>query len=149
MTAPVVAFSRQGDAAKVIGPAPHAQMSQIAPLDLQEELVAKIMNMPGVSLAESKVSVPGARAFVLAEGMANGPPDAFQKEREFAHIHPGTDGSLHMTLPIDLAEDAYAKGWGEPHPKSGTPLIYGPRDDNELTVVWAMLQASYYYARGS
>jgi Family of unknown function (DUF5519) len=59
------------------------------------------------------------------------------------------DGSLHMTLPPDVAEEAYAKGWGEPHPYSGTPLIFAPRDEDELEVVFGLLRASYDYARGS
>ena len=57
---------------------------------------------------------------------------AFQKGREFAHIHPAHDGSFHMTLPAEIAQEAYDKGWGEAHPKSGTPLIFGPRDMTEL-----------------
>ena len=56
--------------------------------------------------------------------------------------------SLHMTLPPELADEAFEKGWGEPHPYSGTPLIYGPRDEHELEVVWRLLQASYEFARG-
>jgi phospholipase/carboxylesterase len=53
-----------------------------------------------------------------------------------------------MTLPPELADEAFEKGWGEPHPYSGTPLIYGPRDEHELEVVWRLLQASYEFARG-
>jgi hypothetical protein len=48
-----------------------------------------------------------------------------------------------MTLPDDVAETAYAAGWGEPHPISGTPLIFGPRDDAELEIVWGLLRSSY------
>jgi hypothetical protein len=98
--------------------------------------------------ADSLVSVPGALAFVLDEESAGGPAEAFQAGREFAHLHPQEDGSLHMTLPSEVAEEAYEKGWGEPHPRSGTPLIFGPRDDGELDVVWQLLRASYTYARG-
>ena len=31
---------------------------------------------------------------------------------------------------------------------SGTPMIYGPRDAQELEVVWQLLLASYRFARG-
>jgi hypothetical protein len=51
-----------------------------------------------------------------------------------------------MTLPDQVAEAAYAAGWGEPHPLSGTPLIFGPRDEAELEVVWVLLRTSYEYA---
>jgi Family of unknown function (DUF5519) len=139
---------RAGAAPRVIGPRPHAQRSQNAPRDLQEELLHRVLELPGVSEATSGVSVPGARAFVLNEGSAGGAPEAFQVGREFAHLHPPEDGSLHMTLPAEVAEAAYARGWGEPHPISGTPLIFGPRDDAELEVVWRLLRSSYEYATG-
>lgn len=125
---------RVGPAPEVIGPRPHAQRSQNAPLQLQQELVRRALALPGVSEAASRVSVPGARAFVVDEAHASGPAEAFQVAHEFAHIHPPEDGSLHMTLPAEIAEDAYGKGWGEPHPVSGTPLIFGPRDEAELEV---------------
>jgi phospholipase/carboxylesterase len=101
-----------------------------------------------VHAADSLVSVPGALAFVLDEEGANGPPEAFQAGREFAHLHPPEDGSLHMTLPPEIAEEACARGWGEPHPYSGTPLIFGPRDEHELEIVWGLLRSSYEFARG-
>ena len=140
---------RQGPPPEVIGPRPHAQRSQNAPVALQEELVRRALELPGVSGAESRVSVPGARAFVLDEASARGPREAFQAGHEFAHIHPLEDGSLHMTLPDDVAEAAYAAGWGEPHPISGTPLIFGPRDQAELEAVWDLLRRSYEYASAS
>lgn len=102
-----------------------------------------------MSEAPSLVSVPGARAFVLDEEAAAGPPDAFQAGLEFAHLHPPHDGSLHMRLPAQVAAEAYERGWGEPHPVSGTPLIFGPRDAGELEVVWGLLRASYRFAAGS
>ena len=139
---------REGAGPHVIGPQPHAQRSQNAPPELQEELLRRALELPGVSEAASGVSVPGARAFVLGEESAGGPPEAFQVGREFAHLHPPEDGSLHMTLPGEVADAAYAQGWGEPHPISGTPLIFGPRDEAELEVVWGLLRSSYEYASG-
>jgi hypothetical protein len=140
--------ARVGSRPEVIGPRPHAQRSQNAPAHLQGELARRALELPGVSEAESGVSVPGARAFVLDEATARGPSESFQTGREFAHLHPPHDGSLHMTLPTEVAEAAYAAGWGEPHPVSGTPLIFGPRDESELEVLWELLQSSYEYASG-
>jgi Luciferase len=139
---------RRGPPPEVIGPAPHAQRSQIAPSHLQDDLAERALALPSVSESESLVSVPGARAFVLAEDAAGGPAEAFQAGLEFAHLHPAYDGSLHMTLPAWLAEEAYEKGWGEPHPVEGTSLIFGPRDEHELEVVWSLLLGSYEYATG-
>ena len=140
---------REGSHPEVIGPRPHAQRSQNAPAGLQEELARRALELRGVSEADSRVSVPGARAFVLDEASARGPREAFQAGHEFAHIHPSEDGSLHMTLPDQVAEAAYAAGWGEPHPISGTPLIFGPRDEAELEIVWGLLRGSYEYASTS
>lgn len=146
MSDTLVLPQRRGDPPAVKGPRPHAQTSQNAPRAMQKALVKRALSLPMVSEAESWVSVPGARAFVLAEAAALGPDSAFQAGREFAHIHPEDDGSLHMTLPEAVAHEAFAKGWGEPHPKSGTPLIYGPRDADELETVWRLLQASHRFA---
>lgn len=141
--------ARRGPRPETIGPRPHAQVSQQSPAAIHQQLAARALELPGVSSAPSLVSVPGAVAFVLDEGIADGPPEAFQAEREFAHLHPVEDSSLHMTLPPELAAEAYEQGWGEPHPRSGTPLIFGPRDEDELAVVWRLLRASYEYAAGS
>lgn len=101
------------------------------------------------------ISVPGARAFVLGEDPAGGPPEAFMVGREFAHLHPPTDGSLHMMLPLDLAEAVDAHGWGELHPAARmgvipptAMMVYGPRDEGELEVVWELLRASRAFAAG-
>ncbi len=53
---------------------PHAQVSQNAPPELQRALADRALGLPSVSEAKSLVSVPGARAFVLAEEAALGPP---------------------------------------------------------------------------
>ena len=92
------------------------------------------------------MSVPGARAFHLDEAHARGPLDAFQRDTEFAHLHPPYDGSLQLTLPRALFEKVLESGGGEPHPISGTMMVYGPRDTDELEVVWNILQASYRWA---
>jgi luciferase-like monooxygenase len=115
---------------------------------MQEQLFTRAQALPGVSVGKSLVSVPGARAFHLDEALARGPNDAFQRGREFAHIHPAHDGSLHMTLPPRLYEEVLAKGWGEPHPVSGTMMVWGPRDEQELEVIWNLVRASHAYATG-
>ena len=76
-------------------------------------------------------------------------------EREFAHIHPHHDGSLHLTLPEDIRKDAIAKGWAEPHPLAATGrvpatvvMVYGPRTSEELETIWALVLASQDFALG-
>ena len=128
-------------------PHPHQQLTQAARGDLSEILVRRAAALPGVEVAPSCVSVPGARAFRLAEHLAKGPAGAFQCGREFAHVHPA-DGSLHVTLPSGVRTEVLEKGWGEPHPLSGTMLVFGPRRSRELEVVWQILVVSYRFAIG-
>ena len=135
---------------------PHQQSSQNAPIGLQEELFERAIELPGVSTGPSGVSVPGARAFMLDESTATGPDDAFMVGREFAHVHPPYDGSLHLILPVEAAKLMIDKGWGEPHPmaqligggSSTALMVYGPRDESEVETVWQIVQASYAFAAG-
>jgi phospholipase/carboxylesterase len=115
---------------------------------MQEQLFMRAQSLAGVSVGKSLVSVPGARAFHLDESLARGPAGAFQRGREFAHLHPAHDGSLHVTLPPEMYQEVLAKGWGEPHPVSGTMMIWGPRNEAELEVIWSLVRASYVYATG-
>ena len=127
-------------------PFPHQQLDQRAPEDLQEELFQRATRLPGVVVGRSLVSLPESRAFHLDEGHANGPREAFQRRAEFAHIHTDNDGSLHLTLPPDLYAEVLATGWGEPHPVSGTMMLFGPRDHDELEVAWRIREGSWRWA---
>ncbi len=76
-------------------------------------------------------------------------------EREFAHMHSASDGSLHMVLPAHVVDKVIANGWAERHPlagKGGMPtnvvMVFGPRDDGELAVVQDLLRAAHAYACG-
>jgi hypothetical protein len=129
-------------------PFPHQQLTQTAPIQLQEELLTRVLTLPGVSTGDSCVSVPGARAFILDQALATGPPAAFQCETEFAHLHPPGDGSLHIALPPDAYHAVHTAGWGDPHPISGTLLVFGPRDRRELEIVWQVVLASYRFGLG-
>jgi phospholipase/carboxylesterase len=135
---------------------PHQQLSQNAPTEMQEALFDRARVLPDVRVQPSRVSVPGARAFVLDEAAANGPADAFMVGREFAHLHPPYDGSLHLALPEELAAEVERKGWGELHPlaRAGAMprtvlMVFGPRDAEELEVVWTILRASRDHAAGT
>ena len=136
---------------------PHTQLDQ-QPSDssLTLRLAARVFALPGVRERESVISVPGARALWLDDSQPSGPPEAFLVEREFAHLHPGADHSLHAMLPPDLAEEAVTAGWAEQHPVARRGLIpanavmlYAPRDDEELDVVAGLVEASYSFASTS
>ena len=134
---------------------PHTQLDQ-QPADPRwaEELAERVFALPGVVEEPSRISVPGARALVLAPGEAVGPPEAFLIDREFAHLHPAPDHSLHAMLPTDTGEEAVAAGWAEPHPVALRGLIpptavmlYAPRDETELAVIEGLVRASHAFAR--
>ena len=134
---------------------PHQQLDQNAPPELQEALFKRVQGLDGVNIEPSRISVPGARAFILDEELALGPSEAFMIGREFAHLHPSHDGSLHLMLPEALVESVIEKGWGELHPvarRGWLPptalMVYGPRDPEELETVWVILQASHVFACG-
>jgi uncharacterized protein (TIGR00369 family) len=127
-------------------PGPHQQLSDIPPRDLQEELLRRVRTLPDVEVGWSAISVPYARGFHLKPHAAKGPTEAFLRGSEFGHLHPEHDGSLHMSLPPALYDEVLQARWGEPHPISGTMLVFGPRDAAELEVVWRLVCASYSWA---
>ena len=147
---------RAGQRPTVSWTIPQEQRSDNAPVDLQEKLFAGISSLAGVSTSQSVISVPGARGLMI-KPEPDAPEDAFlvPSAGEFAHQHPSHDGSLHLALPPQLAADAVAKGWAVAHPLAGIRLargmvmVYGPRDENELHVVAAMVETSHAYATGS
>jgi hypothetical protein len=131
---------------------PHTQLTQNAPHDLQERVFAFASSLPGVVVGPSAVSVPGARAFHLPAS-THAAREAFMVGREFAHLHPPSDGSLHMALAPDVVDRVIDNGWAERHPLAGQHglpgnivMVYGPRDEGELAVVEDLLRASHALA---
>lgn len=148
---------RSGIKPKTTPATPHEQLDQIAPLALQERLVSMAANLDGVHLGRSRISGPGTRAFLLDEKRVSlGPRHAFILPGEFAHIHPASDGSLHINLPEAVLAKALQAGWGEIHPAAGqfgTPrtvaMIYGPRNETDFIAVWSLLRISHAFATGT
>jgi hypothetical protein len=148
---------RLGDRPRTTPTNPHTQLDQ-QPTDLAwvEELARRVFSLPGVIEQPSRISVPGARALVLAPEEATGPPEAFLIDREFAHLHPAPDRSLHAMLPAETVTEAVAAGWAEPHPFALRGLIpptavmlYAPRDEAELDVIETLVRASHAFARSA
>ena len=147
--------ARAGDRPRTTPTNPHTQLDQ-QPTDLSwvEELAERVFALPGVIEEPSGISVPGARALVLAPGEPTGPPEAFLIDREFAHLHPAPDHSLHAMLPTETVDEAVEAGWAEPHPVAlrgliprNAVMLYAPRDEAELDVVEGLIQASHAFAR--
>ena len=134
---------------------PHTQLDQ-NPEDLVvRELAQRLFALPDVEERPSAISVPGTRALWLRDEVSPGPPEAFLIRREFAHIHPMPDGSMHAALPPELAEEAIEKGWAEQHPVArmghispDVVMIYAPRNAGEIEIVAGLVAESYRYAGG-
>jgi len=133
---------------------PHTQLTQNAPPDLQERVFELASSLPGVVVGPSAVSVPGARAFHLPSSTRDA-RDSFMVGREFAHLHPPSDGSLHLVLAPEVVDGVIENGWAERHPLAGRyglpaniVMVYGPRDEQELRVVTDLVRASHAFAAG-
>lgn len=134
---------------------PHQQTSDNPPREIYELLLKRAFDFPDIERRPSAISVPGAQALWLSESVG-GRPEAFLIGREFAHVHPPYDGSMHMMLPLDVVEEVVAQDWGEPHPMVRRGLIaptaamvFAPRDAAEVETVRTILAASWRFARGA
>lgn len=146
---------RSGPRPAVTTGMPHQQLGQQPAEEAVPRCLAQRVFVPRTDVHEapSRISVPGARALVLDEGVPTGPTEAFIVGREFAHLHPAPDHSLHMALPLDIARDAIAAGWAEQHIAAASGqapptvvMVYAPRDDNDIDVVLRLLDESYRFA---
>jgi hypothetical protein len=148
---------RRGDRPATTSTFPHRQLDQ-QPDDptVREELARRAFSLEDVVERDSVVSVPGARALVLAGDRPAGPDAAFIREREFAHFHPDPDWSLHLALPDRVADVAIDRGWAELHLIARTEelpgsvvMVYAPRDADEAEVVWTLLRVAHEFAKGA
>lgn len=146
---------RRGPRPRTTPTNPHTQLDQQPPAVMIDALADALFALPRVREQPSAISVPGARALWLESADARGPREAFLIGREFAHLHPLPDGSLHVALPPIIASKAIARGWAEIHPVARTGLIpenvvmvYAPRDAAELGVVLALVRSALAFARG-
>ncbi|MFT5376111.1 MAG: hypothetical protein ACI906_002945 [Candidatus Latescibacterota bacterium] len=149
---------RRGPAPRTPFAVPHVQFDQNAPVVMQDILLAAVQTLPDIVLwRETPFSIPPAVGWVLPEDLRGGPENAYSPEGEFGHSHRPEDGSMHLRLPATVSRIVFERGWGILHPFSAVVtgqkevtyiMVYGPRDDDELAAVWAIVQASYAFARG-
>ena len=139
---------------KITSTNPLQQQSQ-NPTTNVYELLLKAFDFPHLARRRSTSSVPSAQALWLAGEVAVARPEAFLIGREFAHVHPPYDGSMHMMLPLEAVDEVLAKSWGEPHPivRRGlipptAVMVYAPRDAAEVDRVVQVIGASYRFACG-
>ena len=145
---------RPGPRPRVTRCAPHEQLDQFAADSLTASLVQRVQTLAGVNLGPSRRAPAGTVGFHLPDVDPRGREGDFMFGREFAHVHPEPDASLHVLLPEPIRSEAVAAGWAEPHPLAGTPtvptgivLVYAPREASELEVVISLIESSWNNAR--
>ncbi len=135
------------DVREVISGAGVEQVTQQGAAHLQDELFERARGLEGVRVRTSIIAGSEARALTLEAQLGTFTPAGFIEGREFMFFQPPDDGSIHMALPPDLAIDVLNKGWGQRlDVNDRAVMIYGPRDRDELEIIWGLAQASYDYA---
>ncbi|MBX7481709.1 luciferase family protein [Qipengyuania qiaonensis] len=153
---PLLLEKRAGPRPRTTQTNPHSQIDQLPRPLLSHDLIERLAALPGISLGPSGRAPYGTIGLYLSEDDARGPERAFLLPREFAHLHPEPDGSLHLPLPEPVRSRAIAAGWAEPHPLAGQPsvspdivMVYAPRDAEEIEIVATLVASAWAYARGA
>ncbi|NNL19171.1 MAG: phospholipase [Boseongicola sp.] len=133
---------------------PHVQIGIDPDPEISAELLDRVSRLPGVEIRPTVISLAGALGFWISEEIALARSDVIAGGREFAHLHP--DGSLHASLPPDLAQAASEAGWAVAHPLAGQRpgwegfvMIFTPANSEELDVVYDLVVHSYAFVTGS
>jgi len=125
------------------------QLSQHASDELNRALSARIAALPRVQFAERMYGSLRFTSFFLEPALfANKgcEQDASAAHSEFARIQGPDRGGLQLILRRKDLHEVIAKGWGQSDPDSNAMVIWGPRDQHELKIVWLIAQMSYRHA---
>ena len=135
-------------------PIPHRQIDQLADdgvrtrlVELFDRKVNRHADIVTCALSHFEKRHP-AITLKSAEGTVGA-----RSYGEIAHIHP-SDNSMHMILSPGDAVAAIEAGWGQRHGLAGIAaelpltyvMIYSPRNEHDLEVVGALLDAAITYA---
>lgn len=133
---------------------PHIQIGVEAVPEIAAQLLERVSKITGIELRGTIVGRAGSTGFWLSDGINMARPDSIIRGREFAHSHP--DGSLHASLPPELAVEAIEAGWAIHHPWAskkqgleGFVMIYTPANKDELEVVFKLVKESYSFVSGN
>ncbi len=132
---------------------PHVQIDVQPKPELMQALLERVGSIPGIEIRPTIISLPGALGFWAADDLPLERPEVIVRGREFAHIHP--DGSLHASLPPNVAKTVTAQGWAIAHPWAderdgweGFVMIYTPMTQDELDVVMDLVTVSFSFVTG-
>jgi hypothetical protein len=129
-------------------------LDQWPPPELFHAFVKQCLELPHVNTREGRMASPDTLALWISDEAALGPPEAFIDNHEFCLIHPLPSGSLHLTLPDGIREQAILRGWAEEHPlvraaviSRALVMVYPARDEAEFDVIYDLFLASFHFAR--
>lgn len=147
--------NREDSAPLTTSTSPHKQLSQNGNYHIHNKLMLWTNTMSFVEIKPSKISKSGATGLFVSEKVKLINPHAVI-DREFGHIHPYPDGSLHLFLPMTDAKEVVVRGWGEYHPlafikevPSNFIMLYSPRSEDELSLIKDIVLRSYSFAAAS
>jgi len=132
---------------------PHRQLDGQSSAEVWRGLVAQASALAHVETGRSQISPASTialffddldTAYVESTNLSTG------NRLEPVHIHGMEDTSTHLCLPLERAREVCDLGWGEPHPYGdfGTEImIYGPQDEEELSVALGLIEESLTFAR--
>lgn len=132
---------------------PHRQIDGQSSAEVWRGLVAQASALPHVETGRSQVSPASSIAFFFNDfdiASVDSTNLAPGNRLEPVHIHGAEDTSTHLCLPLERAREVCDLGWGEPHPygEFGTEImIYGPQDEEELSVALGFIEESLTFAR--
>ncbi|MGH9248764.1 MAG: luciferase family protein [Acidimicrobiales bacterium] len=146
---------RDGPAPSTSSWAPHLQLDQNASAQMQALLKERVFALDTVEERQTVLSDPRARAIWLRDEIPIGSSEVLLAgTREIGHFHPW-DGSMHIALPPDMAEQAIAAGWAEMHPVAragkaprNVVMLFGPRTQAELDVLFELIASAIRAADG-
>jgi len=144
---------REGPRSQTTGSVPHIQTDAVPVPDVDAELRRRVFSIPGIDEGESSLSLPGARSLLLSDDLELARPEVLATGREFGHFHP--DGSLHLWLAVDRAQEVDDTKWGELHPWverddfwDGVVMIYVPETAAEADIALQLVADAYSFIVG-
>lgn len=147
--------ARSGVRPRTSASGPHHQLSKQSPPDIWGRTAAAVFSLRHVVEGHSSVSSADSRALFLEDVLVPQTAETslapISERLEPVHLHGVFDTSLHLCLPARRAHEVCALGWGEPHRYAGHEteiMVYGPRDQDELTIVVDIVRESIAFARG-
>lgn len=125
----------------------HRQLNQNNNNPFWNDILTEIQSWPHIIKKHSEVSVQGAVGFFIDPEYANHDKLKFMRSTEFGHLHPITDGSMHIIVPKDIKEELLKAKWAELHPRDDKLImLYAPRTKDEYEMVIHILKIAYQNA---